>query len=77
MTFKWTLALVGMLAGFLIGVISLLNAYKQVPGTPGIFEVAVQVVIVGLLSSALGVVGFGLGCVLDLFTNRRRKKNGT
>jgi hypothetical protein len=74
MTMKWMLGLIGMLVGLLIGGIVIISAYKLAPGAPGGFELAVQVVIVGFLSSVLAAVGFGLGCIIDVVGKRVGKR---
>ncbi len=73
MRWKWILGVIGMFAGGFVGVLAIVQAYRQAPGMPGIPELIVQLAIVVFLSSALGGLGFGLGCIIDLFGSRNRE----
>ncbi len=70
---KWILGIGGAVAGFVAAVALVLSLYVYAPGTPGRHELLVQVVIVSVISGVLGIIGFGIGCTVDLCTGMHRK----
>lgn len=71
---KWTLGFGGAIAGFVGTVVLMLSLYVYTPGMPGMWELLLQLVIVGFISGTLGVVGFAVGCVIDLVVGIHRKR---
>ncbi|MHC4441833.1 MAG: hypothetical protein ACYTBZ_01900 [Planctomycetota bacterium] len=60
----------GLALGLLYGLYGILRAYIAAPGLPGIYELLLQIVIVGILTAVGSGLGFGIGCIVSLFCRR-------
>ena len=67
---KWILGGAGLLAGIAFGVSVMIRAITQFPSGLGFAELAFFLVIVGFLGIVTGAVGFGVGCIVDLFRKK-------
>ena len=59
---KRTFIIGGLVLGLLYGIWPIVKAYKQFSSLPGMFEFAIQVLMVGLF----GVIGASLGLIVSL-----------
>ena len=67
---KRTFIIIGLILGLLCGALFIINAYAQSPSLPGIFELSIQILILGLL----GAVGLAFGFIVYLITTLFLKK---
>lgn len=70
---KWTLGLGAAAAGFVGAAVVMVALYVYTPGRPGRHELLLELTMVGFIAGTLGVIGFGIGCVIDLCAGMRRK----
>ena len=61
----------GVGAGAAYGVVALVHAYVQAPGMPGIYELVLQLIIVGFVGLVPGILGFAIGWGVDLAVKKK------
>ena len=70
---KRTFIIVGLILGFLCGVLLIIKAYTQFPSLPGPFELCIQILILGFLGAMGLALGFIVYLITTLFRRERRK----
>ncbi len=65
-----TFIIAGSMLGVLCGVSTMIIAYTQSPGLPGMFELCLQILIIGFW----GAVGLAFGFIVYLITTLFLKK---
>ena len=61
----------GAIVGFLYGGGAMVYAFIKGPGTPGIFELLVQAIIVGVFVLAGALAGLLVGWLVSLFARKK------
>lgn len=67
---KETFIIGGLVLGLLYGIWPIIKAYREFPNFPGMFELAIQLLIVGFFGVVGGVLGFLLSLVVILFQKK-------
>ncbi|MBW8002897.1 MAG: hypothetical protein FVQ80_12895 [Planctomycetes bacterium] len=70
---KRTFITTGAIIGFLCGVLPITIAYMQYPSLPGMFEVLVQILILGFWVVVGSAFGFIVYLVAILFLKKEKK----
>jgi Na+(H+)/acetate symporter ActP len=69
---KRTFIIVGLVLGLLCGVLLIIKAYAQSPSLPGIFELSIQILILGLLGAVGLAFGFIVYSITTLFLGKEK-----
>lgn len=70
---KRTFIIAGAIIGFLCGISPIIIAYMLYPSLPGIFEVLVQILILGFWVVVGSAFGFIVYLVANLFLKKEKK----
>ena len=68
---KRTFIIVGLVLGLLCGILLIIKAYVQSPSLPGIFELSIQILILGLLGAVGLAFGFIVYSITTLFLRKK------
>ena len=68
---KRRFAVGGGILGFVWIVIAFIRAYVAAPSAPGLFELLIQLLMLGVCTVCGAAGGYLLGCVADLVLRRR------
>ncbi len=69
-----TFIIVGLILGLLCGVSLIIKAYTLAPGLPGMFELCVQILIIGFWGAVGLAFGFIVYLITTLFLKKKKKR---